>query len=474
MKSLLLLSDVERRRLTRWTLSASRQNPLLVPLLLSIAVAGIWLAAKAGEGAAVLAVFLPFGLRSITVMVLLGGLLLGVGLTAAAPRFENLDPQIRTAPVTATSAYMGTTGVPLLVAWALLAIPVFSFGLALFSNVRSPSPLVWAALLILAQLIACATGATLLELGRARLTPAVAIRALPVLIVLGAPMAAAPLMGAPAWAWLAAFLPGGLGHPIHGVIPAVHAPSVATALLGFLVLGSLAAGAWTALGPLPGRRPAGGEQNRSLPIPRALPLAMGAWLISTAVRDRRIRIVMILGLVSSIGMILATTWLAGRSAPALTPLAAILLLQAAAGAPLALSHELARGRWLWGSIPASRTRVGGSWWLATGLMTAALGLIIVSPTFAIMPVQGYPFLLGALLLSAPIPAAVGRLIPFRHDSLARQLGVLGTQLLFFLGALGLIVMVSQKLPTLAAPVAILAALLLATALISIRAPWREA
>ena len=65
-------------------------------------------------------------------------------------------------------------------------------------------------------------------------------------------------------------------------------------------------------------------------------------------------------------------------------------------------------------------------------------------------------------------------IVFRHDSLARQLGVLGTQLLFFLGALGLIVMVSQKLPTLAAPVAILAALLLATALISIRAPWREA
>jgi hypothetical protein len=474
MTSWLLLTDVERRRVSRVAVRLARANPLLVPAAVGVVVGVMWLAIKAGAGAAILAVFLPSGLSAVLAMILLGGVLVGLGLAAAAPRFEGLDPQIRTVPIAPLPAYLGTTALPLMIAWLIFAIPVFDFGTSLFRTIQVPAPDAWAGLLLLTQLIACVTGAAIMEILRARPSRRALLGAIPLLLALGLPAVVAPLTSAPAWSWLAALLPHGLGKASRAAVAPIVVPSIATSLLAVLAVGALAAGAWTATATLPGRAPAGSEHVRSRRIPRRLTLAMGSWLILTAVRDSRVRVVFLLSLVSGAGMITATALLAGRSAAALAPLAAILLVQFAAGAPLALSSDLAEGRWLWRSIPPTGRRVGLSWWVVIGTITAAISLVVVAPVFAVMPLDAYPFVLGALVMAAPIPAAVGRLLPFRHDALARQLGLLALQLVFFLGALGIAELIAQRFALEAAPLAVLVGVLALTAAICTRAPWREA
>jgi len=474
MTSWLLLTDVERRRVSRVAVRLARANPLLVPAAVAVVVGVMWLAIKAGAGAAILAVFLPSGLSAVLAMILLGGVLVGLGLAAAAPRFEGLDPQIRTVPIAPLPAYLGTTALPLTIAWLIFAIPVFDFGTSLFRTIQVPAPDAWAGLLMLTQLIACVTGAAIMEILRARPSRRALLGAIPLLLALGLPAVAAPLTSAPAWSWLAALLPHGLGKSSHAAVAPIVVPSIATSLLGVLAVGALAAAAWTATATLPGRAPAGSEHVRSRRIPRRLTLAMGTWLILTAVRDSRVRVVFLLSLVSGAGMITATALLAGRSAAALAPLAAILLVQFAAGAPLALSSDLAQGRWLWRSIPPTGRRVGLSWWIVIGTITAAISLVVVAPVFAVMPLDAYPFVLGALVMAAPIPAAVGRLLPFRHDALTRQLGLLALQLVFFLGALGIAELIAQRFALQAAPLVVLVGVLALTAAICSRAPWREA
>jgi len=474
MTSWLLLTDVERRRVSRVAVRLARANPLLAPAAFGVVVGVMWLAIKAGAGAAIMAVFLPSGLSAVLAIILMGGVLLGLGLAAAAPRFEGLDAQIRTVPIAPLQAYLGTTAIPLTVAWFIFAIPVFDFGTSLFRTIQVPAPDAWAGLLLLAQLIACVTGAAILEVLRARPSRRALLAAIPLVLALGVPAVAASLTSAPTWSWLAAALPHGLGKSSQAAVAPIVVPSIATSLLGVLAIGALAAGAWSAAATLPGRAPAGSEHMRSRRIPRRLTLAMGTWLTLTAVRDGRVRVVLLLSLLSGAGMISATAVLAGRSAAALTPLAAILLLQFAAGAPLALSSDLAQGRWLWRSIPPTGREVGLSWWIVIGTITAAISLVVVAPVFAVMPLDAYPFVLGALVMAAPIPAAVGRLLPFRHDALARQLGVLALQLVFFLGALGIAELIAQRFLLAAAPVAVLVGVLALTGVICSTAPWREA
>src|SRR5438876_689314 len=363
MTSWLLLTDVERRRVSRVAVRLARANPLLVPAAIGVVVGVMWLAIKAGAGAAIMAVFLSSGLSAVLAIILMGGVLLGLGLAAAAPRFEGLDAQIRTVPIAPLQAYLGTTAIPLTVAWFIFAIPVFDFGTSLFRTVQVPAPNAWAGLLLLAQLIACVTGAAILEVLRARPSRRALLAAIPLVLAFGLPAVAASLTSAPTWSWLAAALP---------------------------------------------------------------------------------------------------------------PLAAILLLQFAAGAPLALSSDLAQGRWLWRSIPPTGREVGLSWWIVIGTITAAISLVVVAPVFAVMSLDAYPFVLGALVMAAPIPAAVGRLLPFRHDALARQLGVLALQLVFFLGPLGIAALIAQRFLLEAAPVVVLVGVLALTGVICSTAPWREA
>ena len=176
MTSSLLLTDIEWRRVSRAAVRLARANPLLVPLAVGAVVGVMWLAVKAGSGAAIMAVFLPSGLTSVLALVLLGGVLIGLGLAAAAPRFEGLDQQILTVPIAPLPAYLGTTGFPLTIAWLILAIPVFDFGTSLFRTVQAPAPEAWAGLLLLAQVIACITGATIMENLRARPSVRVLVR----------------------------------------------------------------------------------------------------------------------------------------------------------------------------------------------------------------------------------------------------------------------------------------------------------
>jgi hypothetical protein len=459
--------------MTRFASRAGRQNPILLLIAAGAAVGIIWLSIRAGRGAAILAVFLPNGLVTIVLILMLGGLLLGLGLAASAPRFERLDPQIRSVPLEPHEAFLGTTGIPLLAAWSALAVPAFAFGLSLFDTVGSPAAPAWAALLFFAQLASAVTGAALMELIRARPGRPVALAMLPMLAALLVPVALSGLDRAPAWAWLAGSFPHGLGPGPRGAAP-LSIPPVASAVSGVAVASLLVALAWVLLGIQPGRSAAGAERARSHRMGRRLTAVMARWMGLTAVRDPQVRTVLILGLIAGAGMVTATRLVAGRSAASLAPLAAILLVQFAAGAPLALSGPLAQGRWLWRSIPSGSVPVGLSWWLAVSLMTAAIGLPVISPVFSLVQGSDLPFVLGALALTAFIPSAVGRLLPFRQESLARQLGILALQLGFFGGAMGLAELTGAHVAAPLGPLLVLFAVMACTSLICIYAPWREA
>jgi hypothetical protein len=459
MTSWLPLTEVEGLRITRAARRLIRLNPLLALLFIAGPVAVMWLATKGGEKAAILAVFLPFGLVSLLAALLLSGFLLGLGLSAAAPRFENLDSQIRTAAISPCDAFLGTTALPLSIAWIALAVPIYDFGLSLFTTVKLSPASAWAFLLMAAQLVACIAGASIYELLRVR--PSLAGLAASLIALLSLVLAAV-------------LMPQGLGQIAHGPTPPVHALPLPLAFAGLIASALVAAVAWISLGARPARRPVTRERSRSRSIPGSLPNAIATWLTLTTIRDRRVRVVLLLGLGSGLAMVGATILLAGRSAEALAPLAAILLIQTAAGGPLALSSDLAGGGWLWRSLPLSTVTIGSSWWLAVTAATLLLNLVVIAPVFAVLNMEAYPFVLGAALLAAPIPAAVGRLLPFRHDALARQLGVLGLQLAFFLTPLAALGLLAQHVVNPLVAIPVLIAVLVSTFAISTRAAWREA
>src|ERR1700694_1934124 len=93
MTSSLLLTDVEWRRVSRAAVRLARANPLLVPAAVGAVVGVMWLAVKAGSGAAIMAVFLPAGLSSVLALVLLGGVLIGLGLGGRGPRLAGARSQ---------------------------------------------------------------------------------------------------------------------------------------------------------------------------------------------------------------------------------------------------------------------------------------------------------------------------------------------------------------------------------------------
>src|SRR5260370_36845884 len=99
MTSSLLLTDVEWRRVSRGAVRLARANPLLVPAAIGAIVGVMWLAIKAGSGAAIMAGFLPAGLTAGPALVVLGGVLLGLGLASAPPRLQSLGPQRPTNPI---------------------------------------------------------------------------------------------------------------------------------------------------------------------------------------------------------------------------------------------------------------------------------------------------------------------------------------------------------------------------------------
>jgi hypothetical protein len=201
---------------------------------------------------------------------------------------------------------------------------------------------------------------------------------------------------------------------------------------------------------------------------------MGRWMALTALRDPEIRIVLVLTLVAGVTMVSASRLLLGRSAAALAPLTAVLLVQVAAGTPLALSGALAQGRWLWRSIPVGRTQTGLSWWIAVAVITTVIGLPTLSPVVPLFKTPDLPFVLGALAVGAFIPSAVGRILPFRHHSLVRQLGVLFLEVGCFMAVIGAATFIGGHIPPPTGPLLVLTGALVATALTCVLAPWREA
>ena len=409
----LRLFRAEAVGLSRRLADAARANPLLAALA---PVAGGVVLLIAVEGGAQLSAVLmgvPGGqavIPSLMVALLALGVVIGFVLATQAPTFDALDAQVRTVPISGMAAFIGVTGLPLLIAWTLLSLPVLPFGWSLFGGLGIAGAPAWGAVLFIAQVSAAILGGTLLELLRRRAdVSGVGTALLGVIVAIALPRLAAGA-GAEAWWWLAALFPG-------------TESSSPVAALGITVATMLAVGvAWTSLGRRGLRRFRSGGTVSSQPIFGGPMKAVVGWLTLTALRHRAVQVQSAIAIGAGLLAAILLTMVLGPEALALVPVLLMLVILIAASPALLLSHPLALGSWLMRTASTGRKRIGVAWWVGLTLLSvlitamASAPLALTQPSFA-------SFWLVAIVAMAALPAAVGRLLPWRPLSMFRQLAI---------------------------------------------------
>src|SRR5919201_3249541 len=115
------LSLAEGRQALRLLERFSRQNPLLLALVLVAAGGVLWL--SLAEGSAVTTIVGPRAGAWVPALVAAGGLVAGVLAVLSAPGLDQLDDQIAAVPLSRARLVLGQAGVPLLTAWLMLSLP---------------------------------------------------------------------------------------------------------------------------------------------------------------------------------------------------------------------------------------------------------------------------------------------------------------------------------------------------------------
>lgn len=470
--SWLELSRAELRRLVRFAARLGRQNPIILLLLITGALGVLWLAARAGVGAAALAAFDPVLTVLLLFLFAIGGLV-GFSTATAAPRFEDLDAQVAAAPIPPRLAFLGATAVPLFVVWVIGAAPALAFGWALFRELGADPPWLGGIVLAAGQILASMTGAVAAEALRVRsVARGVIAGTIGVASALGTGCLAAAISGAPWWSWFA----GALARGATGATP-----SLWIVLVGIGVLTTIVFWCWSTAGAVPTRRARVSGVVRSRPMGRGLFDPLARTLILRALRDRRIAGLSLVALGFGVAAPVTAGAVLGTQSQVLVPFIAVVVAINAAVLPIALSADLAAGAWLWRTIPATSRRFGLAWWVVASVIACAFSAVALAPTAALYLGQIELVLVLAVML-APIPAAVGRILPWRHDSALLQLltGVLlliayslGVNAVFWIGER---VTSIDNLP-LANQVAFAAAFVsiaAPSALICMFSPWRQA
>jgi hypothetical protein len=471
--SWLELSRAELRRLARFAARLGRQNPIILLLLLAGAGGFLWLAARAGVAAAALADFDPVLTVLLLFLFATGGL---VGLTSAtaAPRFEDLDAQVAAAPIAPTLAFLGATAIPLLVVWTIAAAPVLAFGWALFREVGADPPWLGAVVLAAGQILASMTGAVAAEAVRARSEArGVTLGVIGVLAAVVTGCIFAALGGAPWWSWFAGAL-------VRGAIAGT--PSLWIVLVGIGVLATILFWCWSIAGAVPTGRPRLSSFVRSRPMGRGLFQTLARTLLLRAIRDRRILALALFALGFGVIAPVAAGAVLGAQSQVLVPFVAVVVAINSAALPIALSADLPAGAWLWRTIPTTSRRLGLAWWLIASVIACAFSAVALAPTAALYVGQ-IEFVLVLAVMLAPIPAAVGRLLPWRYDSAILQLltGVLllvaysvGVNAVLWIGDRVTVVAGDMPIVRQIAFAAAFVSIALPSALVCMFSPWRQA
>lgn len=401
----LQLFRAEATGLRRGLAGAVRANPLLMLLVPGVALGVLYLAARAGTQLGTLA-SVPGGtavVGSLVLLVLGLGIAIGAVLTALAPTFDGLDEQVRSLPISGRAGFIGVTGLPLLVAWLALAAPLVAFGWSLYGAFGVNDAALWAALLAAGQVVASIAGGAVAEGLRRRVTTR---SLLVVLFVVGAA------------ATLAIVVPDGAARLIP--LESGDADPSLVAAGGLTVAAAIAAAtAWLVFGSQELRRRASSGAVRSWRL-RGNPLTViGGWLALTAWRHSGIRVQAVLALLASLFGVAVLALLLGPTSEPLVPALLVTLMLIAASAPLLLSHPAAQGSWLLRTVPIGLPVIGATWWVGMTALSLAITIAAVAP-FALVYPAFAGFAIFAAVVMAPIPAVIGRLLPWQPMSMFRQ------------------------------------------------------
>jgi hypothetical protein len=470
MSHWIVLSRSEGRRGLRLVERLARQNPVVLLALAAGAAAVPVLAGRAGRETAVIAQ-LGFGVAFL-LLPMGTAALIGLLTSASAPRFEDLDEQVEASPLRPLEAFLGATGVPLVLAWSVIALPIVAFGFALFRELHVPDPLLWSGLLLAAQLAATLTGAVVAETARADVTLRGRVaHLLPFLVSLVAIAGAVRYYEAPVWSWLA------------GLFPLDASTPRSLGITGSVLALALALTAWTWIGLAvgPGRRRSRSGRVRSQPMGQSLLEAVSRWLALRAIRDGRVRVQAALAIAFGLVAAAVLAFALDLVGALLVPFIAVTLTMAAASVPLALSDDLYRSSWLLRTVSWSTRRVALSWAVGTTLVGMLVAVAALAPLAFAYRLQ-LAFLLVLMVIAAPIPAAVGRLLPWRSESIVAQLASALALVLLYATALSGTLWLSERAgslfggppwPILGLGVGV-AAVWAGAAAICAFAPWRQA
>jgi len=423
----------------------------------------LWMAWRGASSAAPGAGYLASGLRPVLFTLVALSAVAGAILATMAPRFDELDGQLRSLPVSGVEAFLGLNAVPLLVVCGVMGIPQFVFALRLFSETRTPTPIVFAALFFVAHLSSAVVGACAAEAIRCRCRTGRAWGALGAAVTsIVATAIAGRLGGLGSGWWLAGLLPVSRG----------SAPPVIVAVAGLVVSTTLAAWSWIVLGAEPSSGREKRDCLRSHAMGTTVTGVMGRWLALAATRSARTRRLVLLALLSGPVIFGTTRIVLGGDARLLFPLCVFVVLLLSTCVALALSADLAASQWLWRTAPMAPTGPGATWWIVVTVFGVVVALGAGAVPAAILGRSYLGFLLVLTLVACPLAAAIGRILPWDDHSPTRQLAAGGLEAVGVVAGFQAAVWMAGRLGTTVGLVVVGSAIVTATLLLSVHVRWR--
>ena len=415
-----ILLQSEYRRVKKATLDVASTNPIILVAIVGVSVGSVVIAVRLADVFAILSV-LPGGASSVTVFLLLIGLIVGISFALLLPKEQYFDEQFQLVPVRKAEIVVGLRIMPFVLMVGVTAVPLLAMTWRLYALVGVSAHGAWAMVFGLLYLSAAVQGAAVSEALRGYRSWGLFSLGTLALVGIVALSVGLSLGVRGSWVWLATFLPVTTLDPdgtLGATVPPMH-----IVVLGVASSAVLSVTAWIAHSLRPEPPPRRRRIEFSVPIGKSTLGALTVWATLTTLRESQSRSLLTLAVLVGIGTAVLFSWLGGDTADVFGPLVLFAILYLAAPVVLLFSETRSLGIWLLKTVPVSGTSIGLAWWISTFLLTIAVGIVVLIPSLVgfVRESSMAVGLMFTLIVIASSATLVGRLLPWSRESPARQL-----------------------------------------------------
>ena len=335
-----ILLQSEYRRVKKATLDVASTNPIILVAIVGVAVGSVVIAIRLADVFAILSV-LPGGASSVTVFLLLIGLIVGISFALLLPKERYFDEQFRLVPVRKAEMVVGLRVMPFVLVVGVTAVPLLAMAWRLYALVGVPAHGAWAMVFGLLYLSAAVQGAAVSEALRGYRSWGLFSLGTLALVGVVALSVGLSLGVRGSWVWLATFLPVTTLDPdgtLGATVPPMH-----IVVLGVASSAVLSVTAWIAHSLRPEPPPRRRRIEFSVPIGKSTPGALTVWATLTTLRESQSRSLLTLAVLVGIGTAVLFSWLGGDTADVFGPLVLFTILYLAAPVVLLFSETRSLG-----------------------------------------------------------------------------------------------------------------------------------